>query len=86
MLKMQRRNCWIQVSFDLFQLLLKVAKKTTAIIGTTGILKSIKKYAPTVKRVVVTSSFAAINDVFAKAADKIYSEVCRNLCKLPSNH
>jgi nucleoside-diphosphate-sugar epimerase len=31
-----------------------------AIIGTTGILKSIKKNAPTVKRVVVTSSFASI--------------------------
>ena len=31
-----------------------------AIIGTTGILKSIKKSAPTVKRVVVTSSFASI--------------------------
>lgn len=33
-----------------------------AIIGTTGILKSIKKSAPTVKRVVITSSFAAIMD------------------------
>lgn len=33
-----------------------------AIIGTTGILKSIKKSAPTVKRVVITSSFAAILD------------------------
>jgi len=31
-----------------------------AIIGTTGILKSIKKSAPSVKRVVITSSFAAI--------------------------
>lgn len=31
-----------------------------AIIGTTGLLKSIKKYAPSVKRVVITSSFAAI--------------------------
>ncbi|KAF2761457.1 NAD(P)-binding protein [Pseudovirgaria hyperparasitica] len=31
-----------------------------AVIGTTGILKSIKKHAPTVKRVVITSSFAAI--------------------------
>jgi len=30
-----------------------------AVIGTTGILKSIKKSAPTVKRVVITSSFAA---------------------------
>ncbi|KAI4147463.1 MAG: hypothetical protein L6R39_003108 [Caloplaca ligustica] len=31
-----------------------------AIIGTTGILKAIKKNAPTVKRVVITSSFAAV--------------------------
>ena len=31
-----------------------------AVIGTTGILKAIKKSAPTVKRVVITSSFAAI--------------------------
>jgi nucleoside-diphosphate-sugar epimerase len=31
-----------------------------AVIGTTGILRSIKKSAPTVKRVVITSSFAAI--------------------------
>ncbi|KAI7081384.1 NAD(P)-binding protein [Hortaea werneckii] len=31
-----------------------------AIIGTTGILKSIKKSAPSVKRVVITSSFASI--------------------------
>ncbi|KAF2085013.1 NAD(P)-binding protein [Saccharata proteae CBS 121410] len=31
-----------------------------AIIGTTGILKSIKKSAPEVKRVVITSSFAAL--------------------------
>ncbi|KAL8925428.1 MAG: hypothetical protein Q9208_003520 [Pyrenodesmia sp. 3 TL-2023] len=31
-----------------------------AIIGTTGILKAIKKNAPNVKRVVITSSFAAI--------------------------
>ena len=31
-----------------------------AIVGTTGILKAIKKSAPTVKRVVITSSFAAI--------------------------
>ncbi|KAK3724080.1 methylglyoxal reductase (NADPH-dependent) gre2 [Vermiconidia calcicola] len=33
-----------------------------AIIGTTGILKSIKKSAPSVKRVVITSSFASIID------------------------
>ena len=33
-----------------------------AIIGTTGILKAIKKSAPSVKRVVITSSFAAIID------------------------
>lgn len=35
-----------------------------AIIGTTGILKSIKKSAPSVKRVVITSSFASILDPF----------------------
>lgn len=35
-----------------------------AIIGTTGILKSIKKHAPTVKRVVITSSFASILNPF----------------------
>ncbi|KAK5132806.1 hypothetical protein LTR08_008607 [Meristemomyces frigidus] len=35
-----------------------------AIIGTTGILKSIKKSAPLVKRVVITSSFASIVDGF----------------------
>jgi nucleoside-diphosphate-sugar epimerase len=33
-----------------------------AIIGTTGILKAIKKNAPSVKRVVITSSFASIMD------------------------
>ncbi|EOA82473.1 Glycine-rich RNA-binding protein 2 [Exserohilum turcicum] len=33
-----------------------------AVIGTTGILKSIKKNAPTVKHVVITSSFASIVD------------------------
>ncbi|KAG8529930.1 uncharacterized protein KY384_005411 [Bacidia gigantensis] len=33
-----------------------------AIIGTTGILKAIKRSAPTVKRVVITSSFASIID------------------------
>ena len=33
-----------------------------AIIGTTGILTAIKKSAPSVKRVVITSSFAAILD------------------------
>ena len=33
-----------------------------AIIGTTGILKAAKKNAPTVKQVVITSSFASIID------------------------
>ncbi|KAI4133973.1 MAG: hypothetical protein LQ347_001908 [Umbilicaria vellea] len=33
-----------------------------AVIGTTGILKAVKKSAPTVKRVVITSSFASIVD------------------------
>ncbi|EKG12762.1 NAD-dependent epimerase/dehydratase [Macrophomina phaseolina MS6] len=35
-----------------------------AVIGTTGILKSIQKGAPTVKKVVITSSFAAILDAY----------------------
>ena len=39
-----------------------------AVIGTTGILKAIAKSAPGVKRVVVTSSFAAITDA-SKAKD-----------------
>ncbi|KAL4938045.1 hypothetical protein BDV06DRAFT_201832 [Aspergillus oleicola] len=43
-----------------------------AIKGTTGILKAIKANAPSVKRVVITSSFAAI--VNAKKHEKVYSE------------
>lgn len=39
-----------------------------AVIGTTGILKAVAKSAPSVKRVVITSSFAAIIDP-AKASD-----------------
>lgn len=39
-----------------------------AVLGTTGILKAIAKSAPSVKRVVVTSSFAAILDA-AKVDD-----------------
>ena len=44
-----------------------------AILGTTGILKAIKKSAPTVKRVVITSSFAAIVDPNAEPGHT-YSE------------
>lgn len=47
-----------------------------AIIGTTGILKSIKASAPTVKIVVITSSFAAM--VNTANAPKIYDETCWN--------
>lgn len=43
-----------------------------AIKGTTGILKAIKAFAPTVKRVVITSSFAAI--VNGKKHAESYSE------------
>lgn len=43
-----------------------------AIKGTTGILKAIKAYAPTVKRVVVTSSFAAI--INSKQHPPVYNE------------
>lgn len=46
-----------------------------AIIGTTGILKSVKKSAPSVKRVVITSSFASIVDGNkGTAPDYTYSE------------
>ncbi|KAJ5761072.1 hypothetical protein N7520_008228 [Penicillium odoratum] len=45
-----------------------------AIIGTTGILSSVQKYAPSVKRVVVTSSFAAINNIYTAGKEKVYSE------------
>lgn len=47
-----------------------------AIKGTTGILKAVKAYAPTVKRVVVTSSFAAIINPFNHA--KVYDETIWN--------
>lgn len=43
-----------------------------AIDGTTGILKAIQKYAPQVKRVVLTSSFAAI--VNTASPPKVYDE------------
>jgi nucleoside-diphosphate-sugar epimerase len=46
-----------------------------AIIGTTSILKAIKKSAPGVKRVVVTSSFAAIlSDAGLADPKKVFSE------------
>ena len=44
-----------------------------AVFGTTGILKAIKKSAPTVKRVVITSSFAALVDPNAPKGH-VYSE------------
>lgn len=47
---------------------------TTAVEGTTGILKAIKAYAPTVKRVVITSSYAAMVD-YGKPLPHVYSEV-----------
>lgn len=47
-----------------------------AVVGTTGILKSIKKNAPQVKRVAITSSFAAI--VNAKKNPEVYDESCWN--------
>ncbi|KAF2268117.1 NADPH-dependent methylglyoxal reductase-like protein GRE2 [Lojkania enalia] len=47
-----------------------------AIIGTTGILKSIKESAPSVKRVVITSSFAAMfNAAKGLWPEHTYSEV-----------
>jgi len=49
-----------------------------AIIGTTSILKAIKKSAPTVKCVVITSSFAAILDPSKLGPGKTYNEECWN--------
>ncbi|KAF1968806.1 NAD(P)-binding protein, partial [Bimuria novae-zelandiae CBS 107.79] len=46
-----------------------------AVIGTTGILKSVKKSAPSVKRVVITSSFAAlVNPGKGNWPGHVYSE------------
>ncbi|KAF4917976.1 Ketoreductase azaE [Colletotrichum viniferum] len=47
-----------------------------AVLGTTGVLHAIKESCPGVKRVVVTSSFAAILNpgLAASGAEKIYSE------------
>ncbi|KAI0469622.1 3-beta hydroxysteroid dehydrogenase/isomerase family protein [Xylaria cf. heliscus] len=46
---------------------------TTAVEGTTGILKAIKAHAPTVTRVVLTSSYAAMVD-YGKPLTHVYSE------------
>lgn len=45
-----------------------------AVNGTVGVLQSIKKYAPTVKRVAITSSFAAMYNNANKPAGSTYSE------------
>ncbi|KAI2627721.1 3-beta hydroxysteroid dehydrogenase/isomerase family protein [Hypoxylon sp. NC1633] len=47
---------------------------TTAVDGTTGILKAIKAYAPAVKRVILTSSYAAMVD-YGKPLTHVYTEV-----------
>ncbi|KEF60510.1 dihydroflavonol-4-reductase [Exophiala aquamarina CBS 119918] len=47
-----------------------------AIKGTTGILKAAKSYAPSIKRVVLTSSFAAM--VNEAQAPEVYDESCWN--------
>lgn len=62
-----------------FHFNVKDAKKDLldpAIVGTTGILKAIKKNAPSVKRVAITSSFAAI--VSTKEHPESYDESCWN--------
>ena len=45
-----------------------------AVNGTVGILKAIKKSAPTVKRVVITSSFAAILRIPGPPKGHVYTE------------
>jgi hypothetical protein len=54
----------------------KTRKKTSSNKSNAGILRSIKKSAPTVKRVVITSSFASIIDGGKgnSIPDKTYSE------------
>ncbi|KAJ4516479.1 methylglyoxal reductase (NADPH-dependent) gre2 [Exophiala dermatitidis] len=47
-----------------------------AVNGTTSILKAVKKFAPTVKRIVITSSFAAILNL--NKHEKVYSEASWN--------
>jgi nucleoside-diphosphate-sugar epimerase len=47
-----------------------------AILGTTGMLRSIKRFAPTVRRVVITSSFAAM--VVPDAHPDVYDETAWN--------
>ncbi|CAG9950463.1 unnamed protein product [Clonostachys rosea f. rosea IK726] len=47
-----------------------------AVNGTNGILQSVKKFAPSVKRVVITSSFAAMLD--HKSPPKVYDETVWN--------
>lgn len=47
-----------------------------AVKGTSGILKSIKAYAPTVKRVVITSSFSAMFGLGSHP--KVYDETAWN--------
>ena len=62
-----------------FHFNVKDAKKDLldpAIIGTTSILKAIKAHAPTVKRVAITSSFAAITNPAKHPAT--YDESCWN--------
>lgn len=48
-----------------------------AVTGTTSILKAVKKSAPSVKRIVITSSFAAINQG-SSAKPPFYDESCWN--------
>jgi len=47
---------------------------TTAVNGTTGLLKAIKRNAPSVKRVILTSSYAAMVD-YGQPLTHIYTEV-----------
>lgn len=62
---------------DVTQDTLMLTMTCIAVNGTTGILHAIKKSAPSVKRVVITSSFAAIIDP-AKPSNYVYSEVNEN--------
>lgn len=53
--------------------------RTTAVAGTVGILHSAKNKAPSIKRIIITSSMAAALDP-SKGPDYEYSEVRRYIC------
>lgn len=71
---MSRRSSSIQVRAQDFAVEFMLMRLRLAIDGTVGILKAVKKHAPSVKRVVVTSSGAAVME-FTQPKTYTYTEV-----------